>query len=252
MVKRDSTAQAWENWYKHRLEEGGTPGEIFFKRREFCLQFLASIKNKGHLRILDIGCGKGETIHEIKSSDRINSNSYEFYGVDITKEMLILAKRKSPKANFICADAFKLPFKDRSVDIVMCTDLLHHLTGKSRSKSKSNVERVLKEMVRICSNGYIIIMEENVKWIVSSYLVFLATNFASLLNIKLSYLGLQKGIVVSFFTPKEMYELFKKLGIEIIEFDKDEKKEKSIFNLVRDKLFLRTTWIKLIGRTHQK
>ena len=244
---KGNNKQAWENWYNHRLEKGETRGEIFLKRRDFYLQFLSSIENPPHLRILDIGCGKGETIYEIESSDDLNYNSYEFYGVDITKEILYLAKKKISKANFICADVFRLPFEDGSIDITMCVDLLHHLTGNSRSKSKSNVQKAIKEIVRVTNDsGFIIIMEECVKWRASSYLVFLAIQFCSLLHIDFLYLGIQKGIPVSFLTPKELYEILKNSGVEVIAQDQDDKKKTH----VTLSLLLRDTWVKCIGRVH--
>ena len=101
-MKRYTAHQAWKDWYKYRLAKRSGRGEIFLKRRDFFYKFLSSIKDPPHLRILDIGCGEGDTIHEIESFDYADSNSYEFYGMDITKNVLTSAKKESRGKLYLC------------------------------------------------------------------------------------------------------------------------------------------------------
>jgi ubiquinone/menaquinone biosynthesis C-methylase UbiE len=237
---RYNTNEAWVSWYNHHPQKY-KPGRMFSKRKEFYLQFIASLINKPHLKVLDIGCGKGVTLQDIAISD--NTHSFELYGIDLAKDVLINTKEKYEEINFICASTFNLPFKENTFDIIMCSDLLHHLAGNTRFKSKINVERAILEIKRVCNGGHIIIMEQCVKWKFSSYLVFFVSHSYSLLNIEFPFIEMHKGIVINFLTPKELYETLRRCNIEIIIQKQDEKKGKHILSPL-----LRATWVKLIGQ----
>jgi ubiquinone/menaquinone biosynthesis C-methylase UbiE len=106
-------------------------------------------KFKGHVKILDIGCGNGRLFHYLKGQ-RIS-----YVGIDNNRKMLSLAKQKilnKDKAKFRLAEMTRLPFPDHSFDLVCCIAALHHLpTPKLQLKA-------LKEMRRVCKkNGFCII-----------------------------------------------------------------------------------------------
>jgi ubiquinone/menaquinone biosynthesis C-methylase UbiE len=49
----------------------------------------------------------------------------------------------------VCASAFALPFRDHSIDIVMCSQLLHHFDW-------SDAERVVRELDRVAKRSVIL------------------------------------------------------------------------------------------------
>ena len=55
--------------------------------------------------LLDIGCGTGRLLDQIKAAGRKDIN---YRGVDLSPALLDAAKRKHPKADFICGDPFDL------------------------------------------------------------------------------------------------------------------------------------------------
>src|SRR5215813_6681976 len=68
-----------------------------------------------HQRILDIGCGAGQTL--------IGSNLREgvcAVGIDLDQSALAFGKRLSPAIHFVSGRGESLPFKNRFFDLVIC------------------------------------------------------------------------------------------------------------------------------------
>ncbi len=70
--------------------------------------------------ILDIGCGPGLSTANLRK----RYPDAEIYGVDHSESMLEYAKTNT-SANWICEDAAKLPFKDKSIDFIFSNLLLY-------------------------------------------------------------------------------------------------------------------------------
>jgi ubiquinone/menaquinone biosynthesis C-methylase UbiE len=69
---------------------------------------------------LDIGCGTGFFLHDVRRKcDRA-------VGLDISFDMLQLARREVPGAFVSQGDAENLPFRDASFEVVFCKGALHH------------------------------------------------------------------------------------------------------------------------------
>ncbi len=96
-------------------------------------------------KILDVGCASGWFITQIsKEFPRA-----KYFGVDIYEQGIIHAKKLYKKIEFKVADAHKIPFKDMTFDLVLCTEVLEHV---------DNPEKVLLEIKRVLRpNGKAII-----------------------------------------------------------------------------------------------
>ena len=96
---------------------------------------------------LEIGCGSGAVARYVFKKYKLNVT-----GTDIDKDQILLARRDSThikNITFLEADATNLPFKDKSFDIVLSVNVLHHI---------SNWMDALKEINRVLrSNGYFIL-----------------------------------------------------------------------------------------------
>ena len=98
-------------------------------------------------RILEIGCGTGAIL-----SDVVPYSEAPLFGIDIQLSSLCFARQNLPSANFICSDAFKLPFPIGSFDFVFCHFFLLWV---------NNPLAVLVEMRRISKpNGCVIALAE--------------------------------------------------------------------------------------------
>ncbi|MCS6849493.1 MAG: methyltransferase domain-containing protein [Anaerolineae bacterium] len=87
---------------------------------------------------LDVGCGSGGFI----AHARRTSSTVCWLGLDVSQDVLRVARRDHPELNGICAQGTRLPFADAGVDVVTCIHLLHHL-------APPNAIALLREFARV-------------------------------------------------------------------------------------------------------
>jgi demethylmenaquinone methyltransferase/2-methoxy-6-polyprenyl-1,4-benzoquinol methylase len=107
-----------------------------------------------NIKILDICIGTG-TNSIIISEKRPNA---EIVGIDLSEEMLTVAKQKIDKKGIrniqtFVMDATNIKFDANSFDVILISLVLHEIDNKIRNKIIKEARRVLK------SNGKIIIVE---------------------------------------------------------------------------------------------
>jgi len=95
-------------------------------------------------KVLNIGCAHGSDFIPL------DFKRFQFYGIDISKNLLLLAKKYSKKFDLIfhliLSDMRFLPFKDSSFDYIVCVATLHHLLKKrERILALREIKRVLKQ-----------------------------------------------------------------------------------------------------------
>ncbi|MEK6918919.1 MAG: methyltransferase domain-containing protein [Nanoarchaeota archaeon] len=86
--------------------------------------------------LLDIGCGPGIHIKEYVS------RGAKCTGIDLSSEMIKLAKDYCPHANFEVGNIYSLGFDGESFDIVTSSFVLDHV--RELSKAVNGIKRVLK------------------------------------------------------------------------------------------------------------
>ncbi|HKZ93041.1 MAG TPA: methyltransferase domain-containing protein [Candidatus Bathyarchaeia archaeon] len=100
-------------------------------------------------RILDVGTGTG------KQAFAFAKRGFDVTGIDLSEDMLKVAKQKSKyeNAKFEIANATSLPFEDDNFDVTCVSFALHDMIPTIREKS-------LREMVRVTkANGTIVIVD---------------------------------------------------------------------------------------------
>jgi len=84
---------------------------------------------------VDIGCGLGHL-----------TSFWGAVGIDNDPQAIKIAKKHFPKSKFILGDVTKkLPFKNNSIDALICYNILEHLPDKGRKKFFKEAKRVLKK-----------------------------------------------------------------------------------------------------------
>jgi len=97
-------------------------------------------------KILDLGCGNGRSTHLLSALNKKNAA----VGCDISHKFLSSFNHSGPDAPKYCAgDCSQLPFRDESMDIVSCFQLIEHL---------SEPHKALLEMIRVTRRGGLIII----------------------------------------------------------------------------------------------
>ncbi|MGD0205671.1 MAG: class I SAM-dependent methyltransferase, partial [Dehalococcoidia bacterium] len=113
--------------------------------------------------VLDVGCGEGFVIAYLRK----RLPSVRLIGLDYSESTLRHPLLSSGPWERIQADAFSLPFRDRSVEAILCLEMLEHL---------SQPGQLLEEIARVCGH-YAIFSVPNEPW-------FRLANLAALNNLR--------------------------------------------------------------------
>jgi SAM-dependent methyltransferase len=88
-------------------------------------------------RVLDAGCGGGRT------AAWLVEQGADVVGIDVSPELLRLARERLPDASFLLADlAEPLPFEDSSFDVVVSSLVMHYL--RDWAPTLGELRRVLR------------------------------------------------------------------------------------------------------------
>ena len=96
--------------------------------------FLSIIKKKKN--VLDIGCGEGELLRNLKKKNKCNC-----YGIDFSQKLIKIAKRKSKNINYYCMDMNKIKdeFKAKiKFDYIITKRSIQNLTSWTEQKKFIN------------------------------------------------------------------------------------------------------------------
>jgi len=95
--------------------------------------------------LLDVGTGLGDIPSRARKEARRAGVELTTIGLDSAPE-LALASRTSVDFS-VCGDALLLPFADKSIDIVMCSQVLHHFAGTDARAMLREMDRVARVRV---------------------------------------------------------------------------------------------------------
>ncbi len=178
----DKIAKVYDSWYQ-------TKTGSYVDRTEKELVF-SLLKSKTGLS-LDLGCGTGNYSLELYKK------GFGVIGLDLSKEMLKVARKKIPEILFIKGDAYFLPFKNEVFDLILSITMFEFI---------KEPEKVMREIYRVLKpGGEILIGTMNGK-----SLWFLFKRIKSLF-VETAYR------YARFYTPKELENLCKIVGFKNIE-----------------------------------
>lgn len=120
-----------------------SPAHSFMIRRQRVYELLSNCRGG---KVLDVGCGPGITV------DYFVDKGFEFFGVDISKEMINRCKEKFghvQNTHFSVGSIEKLDFPNSFFDVVICMGVVEYTEDDSIA---------VKEMTRVTKQGGIIII----------------------------------------------------------------------------------------------
>lgn len=97
--------------YAKKVDKYGVPNE----RKKFC-----TLLPEGG-KILDAGCGPG------RDSAYFIANGFSVVGVDLSENLLTIARKKAPEGQFIHMNLLNLDFPNATFDGIWACASLHHL-----------------------------------------------------------------------------------------------------------------------------
>ena len=98
-----------------------------------------------HATLLDVGTGAGDIPARARETALRRGVTLETIGLE-TSAMLADATRHL-NALAVCGDARRLPFRDRSIDIVTCSQVLHHFFDAEAHQVVAELDRVARRRV---------------------------------------------------------------------------------------------------------
>jgi ubiquinone/menaquinone biosynthesis C-methylase UbiE len=113
--------------------------DVFEKEVKIVKDFLKK-SNKG--KLLDVACGTGRVFPYY--------GNREVYGIDISEDMLAIAKKRLSSAKLKVSSADKIPFEDNYFSVVITSRFIMHTP---------DYEKVIKEMIRVTKRGGSIIID---------------------------------------------------------------------------------------------
>ena len=128
----------------HWIDENNNPldAELFYEIAHYlCTEFL---QNKASGNILEIGCGNGLILNNLKCLLRDN-NAWNLFGADISTEML--ERNTDKKVTLYQCDASRIPCGDHLFDLVYMHSVVQYFDNESY------LDAVLKECLRIVRDG---------------------------------------------------------------------------------------------------
>lgn len=103
--------------------------------------------------VLDIGCGQGLQLAEIRKL----CSEARLHGMDISPKLVDLARNNVPDGYFQTGDADNLAYADAQFDVVVMTEVLEHLAEPARALAQ--IKRVLK------LGGWLLMTVPNRDWL---------------------------------------------------------------------------------------
>lgn len=123
-----------------------------FSYHPFVFNFIPNLEDK---IIVDCGCGRGVWGYLIRATRPIGSG--KIIGIDLDKNYLDFCRKYNIYDKLINGDISKLPFRNKSVDFLICSEVIEHLSLKKGLRFLEEVDRVMKE------GGRAIITTPNIK-----------------------------------------------------------------------------------------
>lgn len=137
MAKRTKASLFYDGYHATSAQQDEQDA-VRLKTHAMFLRWLRKLDPPKNGKLLDLSCGLGHFLKAAREYDP----TLQLHGADHSAFAVAEAAKRVPGAKVRRADAMKLPYKDRSFDVVTCIGSLEHYPDSGRGLSEIN--RVLK------------------------------------------------------------------------------------------------------------
>jgi SAM-dependent methyltransferase len=120
---------------------------LFGGRRAAVAALDGLLSPQASLTLLDVGTGLADIPAAITAHARSRGARVRTVGLDEARDLLATSRDRLSDA--VCGNATALPFRDHSVDVVMCSQLLHHFADDDLGSIIRELDRVARRRVVI-------------------------------------------------------------------------------------------------------
>jgi len=138
------TEESRITYNKMALEYDSSPEGIYTRAHK--AELIKKVAVKSGDTILDVACGNGFLISELSKNAKVNA-----FGVDISENMIAVAKKRYPNSTFLAQPCFPLRFENESIDVITVSCAFHHF---------EHPQGFAVECMRILKNDGVIYMAE--------------------------------------------------------------------------------------------
>lgn len=139
----DDYAKDYRRVHNEHLKFSGADSDYFSEQK---IKVVRSIEAAEKLRVLDLGCGDGNSARYF----RRHFPECEYSGLDTSQVSIDLAnERHVENAEFLHYDGEKIPFSDDSFDVVFVACVFHHIDPRAHGAVLDEIRRVLKNGGRL-------------------------------------------------------------------------------------------------------
>lgn len=108
------------------------------------------VMESGAETLLDVGCGAADIPRALLRRAQRRRRPLAITCLDRSDQMLAIAAKNARGLTFVRGDAAALPFGDRSVDVAMCSLVLHHLEPQYAVRVLRELRRVSRLTPLVC------------------------------------------------------------------------------------------------------
>lgn len=134
-----------ERVYNQKINKLRSPDRVKLIEVERVVE--STLENIKTESVLDVGTGSG------LFAEAFEKNGLKVAGIDISEEMIQAVKDFVEKGEFLTAPAEKIPYPDKSFDLVFLGHVLHEADDQLRALQEA--ERVAKQRIAILEWPYI-------------------------------------------------------------------------------------------------
>lgn len=189
-----------QNGYDKMADDWSSTRQTFWPELTDKIQRYVFGNHDDNIKLLDVGCGNGRLL-SIIPKDKI-----DYLGVDVSKELLFIAKKNNPDFNFALVDPMMdslSNFEDGEFERIVSIGVLHHIPPNV-------VENWLANIYRVTADDSFSVFTV---WNLSGTYYELNSDGDTVIN----FMHHKNSRYLHDYTKEELTDLFSKVGYEIIE-----------------------------------